>query len=320
MTARYLITGGAGFIGAHLVGRLLLSGCRVTVLDDFSTRKRQRLSLSGVAGRLTVLAGDIRDPAVLQKAMINMDGVFHLAAHVSVSDCIADWPGSHAVNATAMLRLFDLDRGTGRVPIVYASSAAVYGDRGDAPCSEDMAERPISPYGADKLSCEHEARAFWTIHRIPSAGLRFFNVYGPGQCASSSYAGVITRVATALSDGEAPEIHGNGLQSRDFVHVSDTVGALVASLDRIMSTPQALVRNVCAGTSHSVLDLAAMITEQLGAPYRVPVHGPERPGEIRISRGNPELLQRTLDLGPFRPLRDGLGAWIGRPAMMTVAS
>ncbi len=292
------------------MGRLLGAGCRVTVVDDFSTGDRKRLTARHASGRLRILDRDIRDPACLRETMALVDGVFHLAARVSVPDCIDDWIGNHGLNVTATLGLFDVVREVKRVPVVYASSAAVYGNQSDLMCHEEMAGRPISPYGADKLSCENHARAFWSIHGIPSAGLRFFNVYGPGQPTASPYAGVIWRFVQSISAGKAPEIHGDGGQSRDFVHVSNAVDALIAGMARLSDQPDALVCNVCTGISHSVRDIAYLLADILGAgPLRL-AHLPARSGDIRHSRGDPRHLQRTLAPGPFLTLQEGLADWL----------
>jgi len=312
MTARYLVTGGAGFVGVHLVERLLLEGHAVTVIDDFSNSEVGPLAGLADYGRLRLVEGDIGDRASLASAIAGSDGVFHLAAKTSVPDCIEDWIGNHGVNATNSLKLFDLVRSTRRVPVVFASSAAVYGDRSAQKCNEHMAGRPISPYGADKLACEHHARAFWAVHGIPSVGLRFFNIYGPGQPVASSYAGVLTRLVQQIGSGKPPVIHGDGLQSRDFVHVWNAVDALMAAMASISLRPDALVCNVCTGTSHTVRDIAHLVSRTLGTGPPHLLQGPSRAGDIRHSCGDPTHMSKTLGVSPFKTLEEGLMIWLGQ--------
>jgi len=320
LTHHYLVTGGAGFIGGHLIARLIETGCKITVIDDFSTGDRNRLENYGTNRDLRVIEGDIRDMSRLTEAFKGVDGVFHLAAKLSVRDCINNWLGNHSVNSTAFLGVFDLVQTLQHVPVVYASSAAVYGNRSDDLCNEDLAARPISPYGADKLACENQARAFWSVHGIPSAGLRFFNVYGPGQPATSPYSGVLTRFVKNIKSGLPPEIHGDGFQTRDFVHVSNVVDALIAAMDRISRVPNALVSNVCTGMAHRVRDIAYMIGDILKAGPIGLSYGPERPGDIRHSCGDPTYMSKTLNLEPFVTLEQGLSNWLAGAKTASVPS
>lgn len=185
----YLVTGGCGFIGSHLVDALLGGGHEVRVVDDLSTGKRENLP-DGVE----LFLGDVADGALMRRAMMDVDGCFHLAAVASVQRGNEDWLGTHRVNLTGAVTVFDLARNcrpSGPVPVVYASSAAVYGDNPALPLAEDAATRPLSAYGADKLGCELHARVAWLVHRVPNVGFRFFNVYGPRQDPKSPYSGVI---------------------------------------------------------------------------------------------------------------------------------
>jgi UDP-glucose 4-epimerase len=298
--AHWLVTGGAGFIGGHLVEALLARGDTATVLDDLSSGTPANLP-PGV----DLIRGDILDADLLARALTGARGAFHLAARVSVQDCVENLLPAHRVNLGGTLTLLDAARLAGRLPVVFASSAAVYGDQGDRPCAEDSLPAPISPYGADKLGAEHHARAFHAIHGLPSAALRFFNVYGPRQDPRSPYAGVISRFAENLRQGRLHTVHGDGLQTRDFVYVGDVVQALLAAQDLLARAPQALVANVCTGRATSLLDLAATLDRLAGATTPI-LRQPARLGDIRHSRGAPDRMQKVLGLRAGTSLAQGL--------------
>lgn len=303
MRNKWLVTGGAGFVGSHLVDRLLALGQSVTVLDNFSTGSRRNLPTE-VPG-LTVLTGDVCSSSDVSRAMKGVSGVYHCAATVAVQSCIENWISAHQANATATIRLFDVARQNGGIPVVYASSAAVYGDCSDTVCHEDMSERPISPYGADKLTCEHQARAFMQVHGLPSAGLRFFNVYGPRQNASSPYSGVLARFCNDRLQDRAPVIYGDGLQSRDFIHVRDVISALVSAMDVLTQTGETFVSNVCTGRSVSLIELLGVIDACAGEGQAAANFLPQRQGDIRHSRGHTGRMTELL--GSLNPLPLELG-------------
>ncbi len=193
----YLVTGGAGFIGSHLCDALVARGDRVRVLDDLSTGHRENLP-DGVE----FIQGDIAVPATAQAAMVGMDGCFHLAAIASVERGVTDWTGTHRVNLSGTITLFDaIRRSDTRIPVVYASSAAVYGDAQTVPIAEDSHKNPLSAYGADKLGCELHAKVASHVHGIPTCGFRFFNVYGPRQDPRSPYTGVISIFCERIGRG-----------------------------------------------------------------------------------------------------------------------
>jgi UDP-glucose 4-epimerase len=302
--AHWLVTGGTGFIGSHLVEALLARGEEVVVLDDLS---------AGAAGNLPpaarLLQGDILDADLVAQALQGARGVFHLAATVSVERCVQDLLASHRVNLTGALVVLEAARAAGNLPVVLASSAAVYGDQGDRPCAEDSLPVPNSPYGADKLAAEHHARALHAIHGLPSAALRFFNVYGPRQDPRSPYAGVIARFAENIRQGRSHAVFGDGLQTRDFVHVTDVVRALLAARDLLVRAPQAVVTNVCTGRAASLLDLAAALDRLRGTTTPIE-HRPTRAGDIRHSRGAPDRMQALLGLRAETSLDQGLATLI----------
>lgn len=296
---RVLVTGGAGFIGSHLCDALLAAGRRVRVLDDLSTGHRANLP-DGVE----FIEGDVADPETVARALEGVDACCHLAAIASVERGVQDWRGTHRVNLTATIALMDAIRAR-PIPLVYASSAAVYGDCQDLPLSEAAPTRPLSAYGADKLGCELHAAVAAHVHAIPTTGLRFFNVYGPRQDPRSPYSGVISIFCDRLVRNTPVTVFGDGGQTRDFVYVADVVRALVRALER--RTAGAAVFNVCTGRPTSVLELANVIADLAGAAPDIRF-GPPRAGEISHSLGAPDRARAALDLPPPAALRDGLAA------------
>jgi UDP-glucose 4-epimerase len=307
----YLVTGGCGFIGSHLCAALTARGDRVRVLDDLSTGSEDNLVPGG-----ELVRGDVADAALVRRAMEGVDGCFHLAAIASVERGVQDWLGTHRANLTGTIAVLDAARPR-RLPVVYASSAAVYGDQATLPIAETAPLRPLSAYGADKLGCEQHALVAGVVHGIPTLGLRFFNVFGPRQDPRSPYSGVISIFCDRLSRGEPVSVFGDGEQTRDFVFVADVVAALLAGM-RAAST-EAPVLNVCSGRPTSVLLLARTIAEACGvAP--VVHHQPARSGEIRHSLGDPSHSRALLGLGEPVGLDQGLQAvvaWLhaGRPGL-----
>ena len=225
---RALVTGGAGFIGRALAARLLREGAEVTVLDDLSSGDASRLDRGA-----RLMEGSVTDPGRVAEAMAGADAVFHLAAIASVARCNEDLAASHRVNLGGFVNVLEAAAAREQRPaLVYASSAAVYGDNPETPLREDARPRPLSPYGADKLGCELHASAAATVLGLRSTGLRFFNVYGPGQDPGSPYSGVISRFHRAATLGEGVTIFGDGGQTRDFVFVDDVVEALLSAAAR----------------------------------------------------------------------------------------
>lgn len=300
---RTLVTGGAGFIGSHLVDRLLAMGESVVVIDDLSSGHRSNLDPNA-----ELIEANILDAEALERAMEGVSSVFHLAAMVSVQDCINDWVGGTRSNLLGSALVFDAARRHGLAPVVYASSAAIYGNRSGEVCQEDSLPAPISPYGADKLGAEHHARAMSAIHELPSVGLRFFNAYGPRQDPSSPYVGVISKFCSNRKADLGHTVFGDGQQSRDFVYVSDIVDGLLASRAHVSTAGGALVFNVCTGKSTNLLELARKIDETAGRGDTEIHHEPTRAGDIATSLGCPKCAQSDLGLNAKTTLGDGLGA------------
>jgi UDP-glucose 4-epimerase len=297
--ATYLVTGGCGFIGSHLSTALLLRGDEVRVLDDLSTGFLARLPAGA-----HFIQGDVADLQAVRRALAGVDGCFHLAAIASVALSNSAWLRTHRTNLTGAITVFDAAR-AGQIPVIYASSAAVYGDCPNLPLKESSEKKPRSAYGADKLGCELHARAADTVYHLPSVGLRLFNVYGPGQDPNSPYSGVISIFCERIRRGKPIEIFGDGRQTRDFIFVADVVAALLRAMDAQPSG--APVFNICSGRGTSVLELAHAIANLCGHDLEIRFR-PEREGEIRHSCGDPAAARQALGLGGATELSSGLAA------------
>ena len=303
----FLITGGAGFIGSHLADALLHAGHRVRVVDDLSTGRRDNLD-----PRVELLVGDVADTALLHAASAGAAGIFHLAAIASVARSNEDWIGTHRTNLTGTVGVLDTARARGRVPVVYASSAAIYGDQGAGPVAETARPAPRTAYGADKLGSELHAAVGALVHAVPSTGFRFFNVYGPRQDPASPYSGVISIFAARIVAGRRVTVHGDGRQLRDFVFVADVVAHLLAGMaamqrEQADGQVRSEVLNVCTGVATSILALAETLGSVTGCPPTIDF-GPARVGDIRASLGSPEKAALALGLRARTTLADGLSA------------
>ena len=297
--AHYLVTGGCGFIGSHLCDALVMRGDQVTVLDNLSTGRRENLP-----AECRVVVGDASDPIVVAKAMSGgVEGIFHLAAVASVQRCNEDWRNSHITNQTAAVTVFDTARRFGKLPVVYASSAAVYGDAGQVAIAETLRPTPQTAYGVDKLGAELHGAVAQRVHGVRTVGLRPFNVYGPRQDPRSPYSGVISIFADRIARGASIEIHGDGLQYRDFVHVSDVVRFFLAAMAYRSDAPE--VFNVATGTKTNLLDLMKVMVEILGRRSEVNF-GLIRAGDIRYSLGDPNLSTQRLGVTARVTLTEGL--------------
>jgi UDP-glucose 4-epimerase len=304
----FLVTGGAGFLGSHLVDALLRQGHLVRVLDDLSSGHRHNLPQ-----QIEFLHGDITDPTTVEEAFEGIDACFHLAAIASVVRSNREWLRTHEVNLTGTLNILNQARRLRHrreIPVVYASSAAVYGDRGTVPIGEDTPVAPLSAYGADKSACELHARVAGAVHEIPTVGLRFFNLYGPRQDAQSPYSGVIALFADRLRLGEPVEIFGDGEQVRDFTFVGDAVGALERALSA--ASTNAPVFNICTGKGTGVRALAETMAELYQTDITA-CHGPARSGEVRVSIGDPRHAAEQLGFRAETALADGLAITLDLP-------
>ncbi len=298
-----LVTGGAGFIGSHLVEALLLRGDRVRVLDNFSTGKRA--NLAAVTADIELIEGDLRDGAAVTRAVAGVERIFHQGALPSVPRSIDDPATTNAVNLNGTLSLLLAAREAGVGRVVLASSSSVYGDSPSLPKVESMATSPRSPYAISKLAAEQYAGVFAVLYPLETVSLRYFNVFGPRQDPSSHYSGVIALFCRAALHDEPCTIYGDGQQSRDFTYVSDVVQAnLLAAASRAAN---GMSFNIACGRQTSLVELIAMLSELRGSPLRVQ-HQKARPGDVRHSLAEIALARRVLGYAPEVALRAGLAS------------
>jgi UDP-glucose 4-epimerase len=314
------VTGGAGFIGSHTVDRLVELGYRVIVLDDFRTGKRANLArwaapehaFGGARPAVEVVTCDVSHGIFAALAPLTskhgpVERIVHLAAQVSVVHSVANPLADMAVNYGGTLHVLEYARATGVKKVVFASSAAIYGDVTELPVAEDAPARPVSPYGIDKLASELALDYYASVHGVPTTALRFFNVYGPRQDPSSPYSGVISIFADRARAGRPLTIFGDGGQTRDFVYVGDVVRAITAALGDGGSR---VVANVGTGGEISVLELARTLVELCGGASPIE-HLPSRPGEILESRARVDRLRDVFGVVAETKLVDGLRATLG---------
>ena len=301
----YLVTGGGGFIGSHLVRVLVQKGLRVRVLDDSSSGSRKQIA--DVADAIEWVDGDLRDDNIVRQVCRGVEVVLHHAAIASVPQSIAHPAAAHAVNVTGTLDLLIAARDAGVRRFVFASSSAVYGDLPDSPKNEDLPVQPVSPYGVQKLAAESYCRIWHALYGLETVALRYFNVFGPGQSPTSEYAAVIPRFITAVLGGHAPTIFGDGEQSRDFVYVGNVVDVnlLAATLPNLGGE----VLNVGMGGPVTLNQLVGQLERIVGRPIR-PTYAPVRPGDIRESVADISRLQSTLHHEPSTSFEDGLAATV----------
>ena len=288
--ARYLVTGGAGFIGSHIVDALLAAGEEVRVLDNLSTGKRE--NLAHCLERIDFIEGDIRDLETCQGACAGVDFVLHQAALGSVPRSIEDPLTTHEVNITGTVKMLLSARDAKVKRFVYAASSSTYGDHPGLPKVEETIGQPLSPYAVTKYADELYAKVFGRCYGIETVGLRYFNVFGPRQDPFSQYAAVIPLFVSALLAGRAPTINGDGEQTRDFTFVANAVEAnLLAS--RAPAEAVGEVFNVACNERTSLNMLYARLQELLGTAIPA-VHGPERPGDVRHSLAEIGKAKRLL--------------------------
>jgi UDP-glucose 4-epimerase len=297
---RALVTGGAGFIGSHIVEELLRGGASVRVLDNFSTGKRE--NLQALSGNLEILEGDLRDAEAIQAATRDVEWVFHLAAFISVPQSMLEPGECFAINVVGTNALLEAARQAGVRKVVLSSSTAVYGDPDNFPTDEETPPHPLSPYALSKQVNELYAGLYTRTFNLPVTALRYFNVYGPRQRPDSAYAAAISIFTRRLVNGEPLTIYGDGKQSRDFIFVKDVVRA---NLLAAASPTAGEVFNICTGRETSLIDLLEELSGLFPLQPEVHFEAPRR-GDIYRSLGDPEKAARTLGFRAATSLADGL--------------
>ena len=296
---RYLVTGGAGFIGSHLVEELLRRGHSVRVADNFSSGRRENLPAQGVE----LVEGDLADAAVATRAVAGCEVVLHQAAVPSVPRSVKDPVTSHRANVEGTLQVLVAARAAGVRRVVFAGSSSVYGNTAVLPKREDMRPGPLSPYALQKLIGEQYCQLFTTLYGLETVTTRYFNVFGPRQNPDSPYSGVISLFIAAFLDGRQPTIHGDGRQTRDFTYVGDVVDGVLRAAEAPSVAGEVI--NVAAGGRVSLLELVRALQVIVQKPLE-PILGPERDGDVRDSQADIFKARKLLNYEPRVPFDEGL--------------
>jgi nucleoside-diphosphate-sugar epimerase len=300
----YLVTGGAGFIGSHIVETLLRKGEAVRVLDNLSTGKCEHLAdCKGLPGRLEFVEGDLRSLDDVSRAVDGVEGVFHQAALRSVPRSVDDPLSSNDVNVTGTLQLLMACRQAKVRRVVYASSSSAYGDDPTLPKVETLTPHPVSPYAATKVMGEYYCQIYTKLYGLEAVSLRYFNVFGPRQSPESKYAAVVPRFLESAMRGVAMEVHGDGLQSRDFTYIDNVVSANLLAMKAAGAAGE--VFNVACGERYSVLDIARGIGRALGRQVRWE-HQPSRAGDVRDTLADIGKAQRILGYRVLVAFEEGM--------------
>jgi nucleoside-diphosphate-sugar epimerase len=295
---KYLVTGGAGFIGSHLVDALKRRGQDVRVADDFSTGLR-----ANVPPDVEVIEGHLADEVIARRAVAGCDFVLHQAAIPSVPRSIKDPVTSHRANVDATVAVLVAARDAGVRRVVFAGSSSVYGNATELPKREDMPTLPLSPYALQKLSCEQYCRLFTELYQLETVVTRYFNVFGPRQRPGSPYSGVISLFVEALAANRPPHIHGDGGQTRDFTYVADVVTGVLACCEAEHVSGEVI--NVAHGGRVSLLQLVQTLQSILGTTVQ-PTFGPFRDGDVRDSQADISKARRLLGFEPAFSFQEGL--------------
>ncbi len=301
-----LVTGGAGFIGSHLVERLLAEGYRVRVFDNFSTGSRANLAFAGKGARLEVQRGELANLNAVRKAVSGASVIFHQAALRSVPRSVEDPLGANSSNVTGVLHLLVAAAKQRKKPrVVYASSSSVYGERPELPKREDQPTAPISPYAATKVAGELYASVWSRLFAVETVGLRYFNVFGPRQDPKSEYAAVIPKFILWGKSGKPLQIHGDGTQTRDFTYIDNVVSA---NLLAARAEPRAVAGksyNVGCGSRISLLEIVSLLETMLGRPL-ARKHEQGRVGDVPHTLADVSAAKRDMGYEPLVGFEDGL--------------
>jgi UDP-glucose 4-epimerase len=301
--SRVLVTGGAGFIGSHIVDRLVGMQCEVSVVDDLSSGRIGNLASHVALGKVRFFEGDVRDCELVKKLVGDVDAVVHSAAAVSVPFSVENPVLTNDVNVNGTLNLLDACVNAHVKRFVFISSCAVYGEPRYLPTSEEHPTQPLSPYAASKLAAEAYRDVFGKVYGLDAVVLRLFNVYGPRQREDDAYSGVITKFVNHLIHGKPLVIYGDGEQTRDFVHVEDVVEAVLLALENEKAVGETF--NVGSGKPTSINELAGLVSEAFGVDAEV-VYEKPRAGDLKQSCACIEKAEKALGYEPAVTLRHGL--------------
>ncbi|MCW4045319.1 MAG: SDR family NAD(P)-dependent oxidoreductase [Candidatus Bathyarchaeota archaeon] len=299
---KVLVTGGAGFIGSHIVDELISRGYSIAILDNFHSGKLENLRASSSKNALELIKGDIRDRNILRNALADVDALVHLAALIDVEMSVNNAFETHDVNVTGTLNLLEESVRCGVKKCVLASSAAVYGDANLLPINEECSLSPVSPYAASKVSAEYYCKVFRRCYGLGMVILRYFNVYGPRQ-KGGTYSGVITRFLENALKGIPLTVYGDGNQTRDFIYVGDVAKATVSALESAHSDAETF--NVCTGLPTSINEIAQIVKDVVGTNSKLTYSKP-RSGDINASYGDPLKAEKAFGFRARIGLREGI--------------
>lgn len=296
---KVLVTGGMGFVGNHLVKKLLNENIEVTVIDKSIFRPTYH-----DISKAHIIEGDLLSKELVLNCLNTVDTCFHLAALSSIAMCNRDWIFSHQNNVMTFNNILEAIRQIKKpIKLIYASSSAVYGNSTVLPLIESLALQPSSTYGVDKLANELYASIMNNIYQIPSIGLRLFNIYGPGQAMDNPYSGVITLFKKALLEKRPLSIYGDGLQTRDFIYIEDVVNAFILAAQT--PYPQIGIYNICRGEAISIKDLGCLLMDIMEQPTIIKYED-KRPGDLMHSLGSPDLAQKELAFKAETKIEEGI--------------
>lgn len=301
--AKYLVTGGAGFIGCNLARYILAKGHDVVVLDNFATGKRE--NLTEILGRITLVEGDIRDRAAVDKALAGVSAVFHEAALGSVPRSVADPVTSHDVNVNGTINVLEACRAAGVRRVVFAASSSAYGNQKDSPKHEGMVPMPISPYAASKLSCEAYLRAYAGAFGMETLCLRYFNVFGPHQDPFGAYAAVIPAFVSRLLKGESPVVFGDGEQSRDFCFIENVCNANWLAAHAPAQVCDGKAVNIACNRQTSLNQILDQLRKLLNVDVQA-TYKEDRAGDVKHSLADVSLAKATIGYEPKVYFEEGL--------------
>lgn len=300
---RILVTGGAGFIGSHLVNELIKEECEVSILDNFSTGKLENMEHNLNQAKLRLVKGDIRETQKVKKAIGDSEAVFHLAAITSVPYSVTHPDATRDVNVNGTLNLLETSLNSSVEYFVFVSSCAVYGEAEHLPISEEEPTKPLSPYAESKLEAEHQCKMFYDKHGLKTTILRPFNVYGP-RMRSDQYGGVIAKFIEHLQSGKPPIIYGDGTQTRDFIHVQDVVNVMKIAVNNGNAAGQTF--NVATGIPTTINQLAQLLTQLVNDKKIKPRYHAARQGDLKHSYANIQKATKNLGFEPKITLKQGL--------------